>query len=85
VGEEAGSIGIPRARDEGLRVVRSRILDGLPFHPLDMGEKGRRPDGFGQQPTMPLRSFENPGPPNFGLPTTAPFTVEGQIEREWPC
>jgi hypothetical protein len=22
------------------------------------------------------------GPPNFGLPSTAPFTVEGQIERE---
>ena len=31
---------------------------------------------------MPLRSFENAGPPNFGLPTTSPFTVEGQIERE---
>jgi hypothetical protein len=31
---------------------------------------------------MPLHSFENPGPPNFGLPSTAPFTVEGQIERE---
>jgi hypothetical protein len=31
---------------------------------------------------MPLRSFENPGPPNDGLPSSAPFTVEGQIERE---
>ena len=31
---------------------------------------------------MPLRSFENPGPPDFGLPSSAPFTVEGQIERE---
>jgi hypothetical protein len=31
---------------------------------------------------MPLRSFENAGPPNFGLPDTSPFTVEGQIERE---
>jgi hypothetical protein len=31
---------------------------------------------------MPLHSFENPGPPNFGLPSSAPFTVEGQIERE---
>jgi len=47
-----------------------------------MGDAGSRPDEFGQQPTMPLRSFENPGPPNFGLPSSAPFTVEGQIERE---
>lgn len=31
---------------------------------------------------MFLRGFENAGPPNFGLPTTAPFTIEGQIERE---
>lgn len=31
---------------------------------------------------MPLRSFENPEPPNYGLPSSAPFTVEGQIQRE---
>jgi hypothetical protein len=31
---------------------------------------------------MPLRTFENPGPPNFGLPSSAPFTIEGQIERD---